>query len=170
MINLPIVSERVVVRRFTPTDIDGYLSFMLDEDSTRFLAFNDEQKTESGARDLFFYVLESYESPDIVHAYAIADAATDAYLGSCGFAPYDDGIVECYYAINCNHRGKGFAVEAMGVLVAELTTSVEVRAYCHAENFAAHAVAKKCGMTPLGRGQNRNSGLEGQVFVARKSP
>ena len=141
---------------------------MLDDESTRFLAFEDGQKTEAGARTLFEYVLENYDSPDVLHAYAIADASTDTYIGSCGFAPYDDGVVECYFAINPEHRGSGFAVEATQALVAALSRVVEVRAYCHADNVAAHRVARKCDMIPLGHGRNKNSGLEGEVFVTRK--
>lgn len=169
MIELPIRTERLQVRRFRSSDLDGYLRFMLDEESTRFLAFDEEQRTEAGARGLFEYVLASYESPDTVHAYAIADASSDVYIGSCGFAPYDDGVVECYFAINSEHRGNGFAVEATKALVVALARRVEVRAYCHPDNVVAHRVATNCQMTPLGHDLHKNSGLEGRVFVRRKS-
>ncbi|QDT40316.1 hypothetical protein Pan241w_03720 [Gimesia alba] len=168
LIGISIRTERLLIRRFTSTDSSGYLRFMLDDGSTRFLAFDEEQTTEAGARALFNYVIENYDSPDVVHAYAIADANSDAYVGSCGFAPYDDAVVECYFTINPEHRGNGFAVEATKALVASLSHLVEVRAYCHADNVAAHCVARRCDMIPLGSGRNKNPGLEGLVFVTRK--
>jgi ribosomal-protein-alanine N-acetyltransferase len=142
---------------------------MLDVESTRFLAFDDEQKTETGARALFEYVLDNYDSPDVVHAYVIANISTNAYLSSCGFAPYEDGIVECYYVIKPEYQRQGFAVEATQALIAALLPSVEVRAYCHSDNIAAHIVARNSNMTPLGLGRNNSSGLEGRYSLRERT-
>ena len=167
MIDTPISTERLTIRRFRPADIEGYLHFMLDDNSTRFLAFETEHKTEVGARALFDYVIANYDSEEVVHAYAIIDDSTGTYVGSCGFAPYEDGIVECYYCVNRDHRGRGIANEATSALVRALSRSVEVRAYCHSDNIAAHTVAKKCGMEHVGPGRNKNTGLDGELFVRR---
>lgn len=168
-IDLPITTARLTVRRFAPSDLNAYLQFMLDDASTRYLAFTEEQKTDEGARGLFDYVLQSYDTPDCVHAYAIADKATDAYVGSCGFAPYDDGVVECYFCVNAERRGKGFAAEATAAMLEPLSKVVEVRAYCHPNNVAAHAVARRCGMKHIGSAQNKNTGLVGEAFVCDRT-
>lgn len=166
MISIPIVTDRLVIRRFEPSDLTGYLEFMLDEDSTKYLAFEAEQKTEAGATGLFNYVVDAYDADEPMHAYAIADRSTNKYVGSCGFAPYEADVVECYYCVNPGFRGRGFAVEATHALVNKLTSLVEVRAYCHPENHAAHAVARQCGMHHQGTAVHRASGLAGEVFVA----
>jgi len=162
---MPLVTERLTIRRFEPRDVESYLQFMLDEESTRYITFEAEQKTEAGAKGLFEYVTQHYDTPEAVHAYAIADRATDGYVGSCGFAPYAEGVVECYYCVNPEHRGRGFAAEAATALIQVLAEIAEVRAYCHPDNTAAHAVARRCGMSHAGHTRHEHSGLEGELFV-----
>lgn len=165
MIRLPILTDRLTIRRFASGDQDGFLRFMLDEDSTRYLVFEPEQKTAEGARSLFAAVIQSYDTREPIHAYVIADRITDQYLGSCGFSAYDEGIVECYYGVNPEQSGKGIAVEATKALLTRLSSDFEVRAYCHRENLAAHAVARKAGMSHQGIARNKNTRLEGDLFV-----
>lgn len=141
---------------------------MLNEASTRYLAFESQQKTEEGATELFNYVVDSYEGPQTIHSYAIAERSNDQYLGSCGFAPCGDTVVECYYCINAEFQGLGFATEATGALVEALSHHVEVRAYCHPDNLAAHGVARKIGMDSRGKSQHEHSGLVGELFVKAK--
>ena len=163
MLKFPFETNSFVVRRFEPQDLSAFLSFMLDDESTKYLMFDSEQKTEEGAKALFGYVCVEYESEDPIHSYAISEKGTNRYLGSCGFAPYDDGVFECYYSVNKAETGKGITSEVIKELVNELSQEVEVRAYCHPENYAAHAVAKKC-MTPKGIVKHKNLGNESKQF------
>lgn len=165
LIDIPITTARLAIRRFEPADLAPYLQFMTDAESTRFLALEPDQETEPGARALFDYVVRSYDAANPVNAYAIAERGTNDYVGSCGFAPYEAGVVECFYCINEEYRGLGFAVEAVGALLRALGTRIEVRAFCHSKNAVAHAVATGSGMKHVGRARNKNSGLEGELFV-----
>ena len=106
MFSVPLETERFIIRKFVPKDFSVFLEFMLDDESTKYLAFEDEQKTEDGAKELFDFVCSSYESENPVHAYAIAEKGSGCYVGSCGFASYDEGIYECYYGVNKTERGK----------------------------------------------------------------
>lgn len=168
MFLFPLKTKRFVIRKFEPKDLGDFLDFMLDEESTKYLAFNDEQKTEEGAKTLFDFVCSSYKSENPVHAYAIAKKGSDRYVGSCGFAPYDDGIFECYYSINKSECGKGVATEVTKAMVEVLSKTSEVRAYCHPENYSAHAVAKKAGFIPKGLSLHKNFGIEGELFIYQK--
>ena len=47
--------------------MQAFLEFMLDEESTKFLMFEAEQKTESGAKAFFDYVRGAYDSSKPVH-------------------------------------------------------------------------------------------------------
>jgi [ribosomal protein S5]-alanine N-acetyltransferase len=165
VIDIPFETEHLRIRRFEPKDLDEFLEFMLDKESTEYLMFEEEQKTERGARDLFYFVVDSYHSPEPVHSYAIADKDTDDYLGSCGYSPYAEGIVEIYYSVNRKYWGKGIASEAARALIEKLSHLVEVRAYCGSKNLAAHAVAKKAGLEAKGRHQHEHFGVEGELFV-----
>jgi len=165
MIEIPFETSRFIVRRFEPQDLSAFLSFMLDNESTKYLMFDSEQKTEDGAKALFEYVCGAYESEEPIHSYAIADKETNRYLGSCGFAPYDDGVFECYYSVNKTETSKGIASEVIKELVNKLSQEVEVRAYCHPENYAAHSVAQKCGLVRKGINKHKNFGNEGELFL-----
>ena len=171
-IAFPIRTQRLRVRKFQPPDLPAYLEFMLDEASTQYLAFEDAQKTESGATDLFNYVISAYDSENPVHAYAIALADTNRYVGSCGFSPYETDVVECYWSINSGERRQGYALEAMQALLEALRVSGigEVRAYASAENLPSLNLAQKLGMANRGRAIHAHSGLEGIVYSMVFSP
>lgn len=168
-VELPVTTERLEIRRFGSADLEPYLHFMTDAASTRYLALDPEQETETGAKALFGRIVASYDAINPVHAYAIAARETSRYVGSCGFAPYAPGVVECYYWISVEHRGNAYAAEALGALLAEIARHVEVRAFCHADNGAAHTVAIRAGMRHVGRRRNAASGLDAEVFSYRAS-
>ncbi|MBE9048239.1 GNAT family N-acetyltransferase [Pleurocapsales cyanobacterium LEGE 10410] len=166
--NFPIVTKNLIIRRFESGDLLPFLKFMGNSDSTKYLAFEKSQKTEAGAKSLFEYVCAAYDSEQPVHSYAIANRQSNQYLGSCGFAPYKEGIVECYYSVNAEHCGRGIATEATTALVAILSRKYEVRAYCHQDNHAAHAVATNSGFHSEGMALHENFGFQGLLFVYPK--
>lgn len=162
---IPLETKRFMIRRFQASDLPRFLDFMLNDESTAFLMFDPQQKTKEGAISLFNTVCEAYESAEPIHSYAIADKETDRYIGSCGYAPYDDGVFECYFSINQDETDKGVATEATSALAQELFKQAEIRAYCHPDNYAAHAVAKKSGFVPMGIQAHQNFGNEGELFI-----
>lgn len=168
MIKIPFSTKRLIIRRFEEDDLLPFLAFMQNSDSTKYLAFEESQKTEEGATQLFDYVCSAYDSQEPVHSYAIIDKDTNQYVGSGGYAPYKEGIVECYYSVNAEHCGKGIATEATKTLAKQLSESYEVRAYCHPDNDAAHAVAIKSGFEPQGLSMHDNFKFEGLLFVYQK--
>ena len=166
MFSVPLETERFIIRRFQPKDLSSFLEFMLDDESTKYLAFGDEQKTDDGAKALFDFVCSSYESESPIHSYVIAEE--DRYVGSCGFAPYDEGIYECYYCVNKTESGKGVATEVTKAIAQVLSETLEVRAYCHPENYAAHAVAKKAGFIHNGLSSHKNFRIESELFIYKR--
>ncbi|AFY38738.1 GCN5-related N-acetyltransferase [[Leptolyngbya] sp. PCC 7376] len=163
--DIPLETERFVIRQFQIADLPHFLSFMLNENSTQYLMFEPEQKTKAGAIALFDFVREAYDTTEPIHSYAIAIKSDNLYVGSCGYAPYTEGILECYYSVNEAHLNQGIATETLRTLVAELTTIAEVRAYCHPENYPAHAVAKKAGFISQGIQKHEHFNQEGELFI-----
>jgi ribosomal-protein-alanine N-acetyltransferase len=167
MIVLPILTERLMIRQFIPDDLPAYLEFMLDADSTKYLAFEPEQKTREGATELFNFVISSYHTDSVIHAYAIALKDSNQYIGSCGFSPYENTIFECYYTINSAYRLQGYGLEAMQALFTALKSShefTEIRAYSHPENKASLKLAEKLGMEYQGDSIHVHSGLKGVLY------
>ncbi|MCO6510900.1 MAG: GNAT family N-acetyltransferase [Aridibacter famidurans] len=166
--NTPIHTKRLTIRRFEPSDLEPFLEFMTDEGSTRYLQFEEEHKSIAGATGLFEAVLAAYDSDEPVHSYAIADRESGEYLGSCGYAPYSEGICEVYYAVNRKHSGKGIATEATRAIAELLAEDFEVRAYCAPENKAAHRVALAAGFEDQGLATHEAFGNEGRLFVFKR--
>ncbi|MCD1196861.1 GNAT family N-acetyltransferase [Vibrio cholerae] len=168
MIQLPIHGNTLSIRLFEESDFVPFLSFMLNKSSTQFLMFSEDQKTEAGAKELFDYVVNSYGSPEHIHSYAIVDKLTNVYVGSCGFSPYSDGIVECYFSINEEFTGQGYATKALSLLIDSLPSSFEVRAYCSPENKAAHSVLVNCKFSSNGLSKHAHFETEGLLFTYQK--
>ena len=164
-IDLPIETKRLVIRRFIDSDLELFLAFMLDERSTKYLMFDEEQKTKSGATNLFNIVRNSYDTKQPVYSFAIAEKQSDRYVGSCGFSPYDRDIWEIYYSINGDRENRGFATEAIQAMVLHLSQQGEIRAYCHPQNKAAHKVALKSGFIELGLAKHQHFDREGYLFI-----
>ncbi|MEB3283641.1 MAG: GNAT family N-acetyltransferase [Lyngbya sp.] len=167
-IPLPIPTARLIIRQFIPDDIAGYLAFMLDPQSTQYLAFQDSQKTPEGATELLNFVCSSYRSENPIHAYAIAFKDSDEYVGSCGFASEALNCVEIYYSINSQYRRQGYAYEATKALINALKSNPfisEIRAYSAPENQASLNLAQKLGMISKGQVVHPHSGLEGFLYV-----
>ncbi len=164
---LPIETERLRIRLLERRDLGPFVNFMTDTESTRYLAFGDEQKTETGARELFAAIVGSYERPESVAAYGLEDKASGAYVGSCGFAPVTEGALECYYTILSGRRRKGYAHEAMQALFDALPGPVEICAYCHPNNVAGAGLALKLGMESRGRSHHPQL-RTAELFVYRK--
>lgn len=165
-----IRSQRLVVRPFRSCDLRPYLEFMTDPSATRFLMLEPAQKTESGAKALFDYVMQSYATSEPVWALAIADEA-DVFIGSCGISPITGTVFECYYSLLPQHWGKGYATEATCALLDYLftqTNTTEVRAYMSPSNPNSAGVAQRAGMTDHGIQKHPGFGNEGCMYLITK--
>ena len=149
-----IETARLIIRRHLLEDLEPFTEFMTDEEATRFLDFEPEQKTPEGVRDLLDFILASYETKDPVFALAVIDKETGAFVGSCGLSPLtNDEGVECYYSLLPKYWGWGFATEAsLGMLyyAFEELALPRVVAHMSEENTKAWRVALNLGMRDKG--------------------
>ncbi|MBD3274659.1 MAG: GNAT family N-acetyltransferase [Candidatus Marinimicrobia bacterium] len=143
-----LTTQRLVLRPFIPEDKPRFLDFMLDNEATQYLNFTEEQKTVEGAGELFDAILASYETDEPIFSLAIQLKDAE-YIGSCGLSPIEDGIWECYYSLNREYWGNGYATEAMSRLKDYAFQEMhikELRAYMSPENPNSANVAEKIGM------------------------
>ncbi len=144
-----IQSKRLIIRPFVESDLKPFLEFMLDNESTKHLMFSDKQKTEKGAKNLFEYIISSYETDEPINSLAIT-LKDGTYVGSCGISPIQkDQVYEYYYSINKSFRGYGYASEATSEMIDYLfqnTKMNEIRAYMSPKNPYSAAVAEACAM------------------------
>ncbi len=113
-----ILTRRLRLRRHQEDDIDAFEGFMTDPEATRYMPFEDEQKTSDGARAMLREVAELYDSDAPVFSMTITLPGVDRYLGSCGLSPTKEaGVVEIYFTLVPAAQGHGYATEAVEGLI-----------------------------------------------------
>ncbi len=110
-VTTPILTGRLKIRRFELADIDSFVEFMTDTESTRYLAFDDEQKTRNGASKLIESTIRAYDSDRPMLAFAVEERSTGSFVGFCGLYPHDQTVLEIMYAVMPHARRRGYATE-----------------------------------------------------------
>lgn len=173
ILNHPISSERLRIRRFMRSDIEAFVSFMTDRESTKFLSFGEEQKTCEGATKLLETTIDSYDSEDPMMAFAVEDSATSEFVGFCGLTLHEEDTVEIMYAVMPRERGKGYATAIAATLTQHAISRLgyqRVLAPISPEHEISKAVAVKAGFVDRGLTQSSGSMQTMHQFVFEQSP
>lgn len=106
----------------------------------------------------------SNEQDPWAHGFSVVDRESGAHVGDCVFKspPSPEGIVEIAYAIEPEHQGKGFATEAVEMLLAFGFSDERinvVRAHTLEATNASARVLTKCGFKNLGEVIDPEDGL-----------
>lgn len=170
--DLSIDSSRLRIRPFEPGDVEDFVGFMTDPESTRFLAFDQAQKNREGATQLLLATIESYTSDTPWMAFAVEASASRRFVGFCGLTPRDEREVEIMYAIMPNARGKGYAVEVASALANYAVERLGYRrviAPISPEHAVSKAVAAKAGFDDFGISTGPDSSKRVHLFVYKQS-
>jgi len=170
IIKIPDALEagQVVLRPHKASDLPGFERFITDEDSTRYMAFTDEQKTPEGATVMMDAVIASYATDTPVLSLTIADRETDLYLGALGGADAGSGAMEVFITLMPEARGRGIATTAMATLCKFLFESCgakELRADTVVENTRSIALFERLGFQQIGSVERA---AEGGAFAHRE--
>lgn len=101
--------------------------------------------------------LRRFRAPDPwIHGFGLMDPEIGEVVGTAGFKgpPDEGGVVEIAYAIAPGHRGRGYATEAAGALVAFAFADERVRvvrAHTLPEVSASTRVLEKCGLLQIAK-------------------
>ncbi len=171
-----VVTERLVLRRFAPTDEDALHRQWNDPDVGRYL-FDGEPVSRQMVR-------AQIEASDRAFAtigcgfftLALAEAPTTP-IGFAGLRAYGErGDVEVLYALLPAHWGRGLATEAARAVLRigfENCALDEIHAGADVPNAASFRVMERLGMTPLGDeggGRVRYCRLTRAAFFAGPAP
>ena len=116
LLKKPLESPRLRIRKFNARDITPFVEFMTDKESTKYLSFDIEQKSESGAAALLEATIKSYNSTNPMLAFAVEQINTNVFVGFCGLNPYNKEDAEIMYAVMPSQRNKGYATEIASTL------------------------------------------------------
>ena len=113
---IPVIkTERLILRSYNMDDLDEYAKMCSDGESMKFIGgqtFNYEQTLENMAIIQGHWMLRGYG------IWAIEWAETGAFVGRAGLLNlYGWPGIEICWALSPNHRGKGYATEAVSAAI-----------------------------------------------------
>ena len=144
-----IETERLLLRQFTPADLDEYTRIIFaDPDVTRFLPRRDIPPRQRAER-----VLNYFGEHWLKNGYgdwAVTDRAHAGLIGHCGlnFIP-EAGEVEVEYSLAKPYWGRGIATEAARASVRygfEALQMERIIALADPQNIASRRVMEKVGL------------------------
>jgi RimJ/RimL family protein N-acetyltransferase len=149
LVDLPIVTERLVLRRYTYDDIEDILEFVSDASVAR--ATPEIEATESGVRryiDMqnFYRPFEQGKCFDL----AVQRIEDGKVIGLLSLVCKEHKLGEVGYALGVDHRGQGYATEGARALMAYGFTSLglhRIQATTSSDNTESWRVMDRLGMT-----------------------
>ncbi|MGE0785589.1 MAG: GNAT family N-acetyltransferase [Sandaracinaceae bacterium] len=150
MLELPIQTERLILRRHIEHDRDPFVSLVTDPRFYEHLVIPERQRTKDGASEVFDTILASYDTEEPVWGLTVADRTSDAFLGTVALHPIPFGeALEVFYAIVPRRWGEGLATEALRALL-DAVPGRDFVALTSVANLASQRVAARAGMNDAG--------------------
>jgi RimJ/RimL family protein N-acetyltransferase len=140
-----IETERLILRRFTPDDVEELLALRTDPEVRRYLG---DQSRERVEQRLLYYI--SHYEPHGFGVWGVVSKATGALIGWCGLL-FLDGTdeVEVGYGVAREYWGQGLMTEAARASLRygfERAGLKRIVAIAIPENTASRRVMEKLGM------------------------
>jgi ribosomal-protein-alanine N-acetyltransferase len=161
---LPIVTERLVIRRYTHDDIPDVLKFA-SQPSVAKVTSRRVPATEEGVRK-YIDLQNSYQpfEEDRVFELAIERKEDGRVIGLVGLIRQDDRQGEMGWALGVEYRGQGYATEAARALMDygfNVLGLHRIHADTSTDNLASCRIMERLGM-------RREGLLRGAVFEEGK--
>ncbi|HEY0320755.1 MAG TPA: GNAT family N-acetyltransferase [Pyrinomonadaceae bacterium] len=140
-----IETERLVLRQFTPDDLDELVQLRADPLVMRYIGDQSREKVEQRLR----YYISHYESHGL-GMWAVIDKSTGAMVGWCGLIFLDETPeVEVGYGVARDYWGRGLMTEAARASLRygfERAGLERIVAVAMPENVASRRIMEKLGM------------------------
>jgi aminoglycoside 6'-N-acetyltransferase len=147
--------QRVVVRRFRPEDIAGFVAYRSRPEVARYQSWDTPYQREEGERFVRQLMTAHPDTAGEWFQFAVALRATGHLIGDCAARPHADDPRQCEigFTIAPDYQGRGYATEAARLLVGYLFTARgkhRITACCDARNAASAALLERLGMRQEG--------------------
>lgn len=141
-------TERLVIRRFTDSDVADIFRMRSDEEIMRFIG--DTHDSPEASADWMKLISRPLDSEGVGYR-ALEERDSGAVVGWCGlWRLTETGETEVGYAITRSRWGKGYATEAAFAVVDNAFRDLgfeEIVAVAYPENSASIRVMEKLGMS-----------------------
>jgi ribosomal-protein-alanine N-acetyltransferase len=152
--NTELETKRLLLRPFTPDDLDAVHSWASNPANTRYMAWG--PNTEGDTRK---FLAAAKPGKD----FAIVLKETGAVIGSCGIYPdTENDTADLGWILHQDHWKQGYGTELCGELIRYGFEDLKLRritAYCAAANYGSFRVMERNGM--------RREALHIKAFWAR---
>jgi RimJ/RimL family protein N-acetyltransferase len=148
LLQLPIVTERLVLREFTRDDLAAVHAWSSDPRVTRYLFFG-PRDLETTAEYLEELIASQGERPRTRFELAVTEAASEALIGACDLSLIEAGTIDLGYMLGTPHWGQGYATELAVALAAAAFRDLRaerVISTVDVNNQASIRVLEKVGM------------------------
>jgi RimJ/RimL family protein N-acetyltransferase len=156
----PIETGRLRLRRSRPEDAEAISAYRSDPDVRRWQGW-EHTDPESLRAEIREMASRAPGDPGGWVQLSVEDRETGRLVGDVGLSPAEGepGVIKIGYTIAPEFQGRGYATEAIEVLVAyafERLGAEVVRAYASADNLPSIRVAEKIGMRLVERMEHRS--------------
>lgn len=147
-----LTTERLILRRFTPEDVDQLVELDSDPEVMRYISGGQPTPRETIAGDILPAWLRYYERGGAYGFWAAVEREGDTFLGWFHFRPAGDappGEVELGYRLRREAWGRGYATEGSRALIDKGFRELGVRrvvASTYVDNIGSRRVMEKLGM------------------------
>lgn len=152
-----LITERLLLRRFTPADVDHLVALDGDPAVMRYLTGGAATPRDVIERDILPRFLRYYAAGDGFGFWAVIERARGDFLGWVHFRPpaaANPGEVELGYRLRQATWGRGYATEASRALIDRGFADFGVQrvvASTYQDNLGSRRVMEKVGMTLVRR-------------------
>lgn len=110
MLQLPIRTERLLLREFVRDDLEALHAFSSDPRVTRYLFFG-PRDADSSASYLDGLLASQRELPRTRFELAVEESNSGRLIGACDLSLIESGVVDLGYMLGHSDWGKGYATE-----------------------------------------------------------
>ena len=164
-----LLTERLVLRRFTPADAAAFAAYRSEPDIARYQSWEAPYPLERAEAFIGWLSGRHPDEPGEWYQVAIAErSAPDVLVGDCGFRSRveDPAIVDVGFTLSPAAQGRGFATEAIGELLRYLfedRVKHKVCADCDPRNDRSWRLLERLGFQR--EGTLRQSYREGPLWA-----
>ena len=146
-----LAGQRVALRRFHPGDLATFVAYRSSEQVARFQSWDAPYPPEEGERFIREIAKQHPDTAGEWFQFAVALRSTGQLIGDCAAMPQADDPRQCEigFTISPEHQGRGYATEAVRLLLAYLFTARgkhRITAYCDSRNAASAALLERLAM------------------------
>jgi RimJ/RimL family protein N-acetyltransferase len=156
---VPIVTDRLVLRRSRPEDAETISAYRSDPEVRRSQGW-ERTDPETVRGEIEGMARRAPGEPGGWVQFSVEERESGRLVGDVGLSPADGepGVIKVGYTVSPAFQGRGYATEAVAALVSYAfeTLGVDVvRAYADAENTPSIRVAEKVGLRLIERFEHR---------------